>query len=360
MIQYELKFSSEYKSIEQRRKIMLTKVNQQSWHAHTPLPATRTVSAIDLTSDITSLPKYGMPARGVMAGTPGRDRVSVDAPMAIAQRPFHPDNVRKHIIKTEGQIDWNLFGLATAVRNKSTGETCIINGQHRISLVKTLDPTVLEVPAHIIDEDDEQYVARLFGLMNGGASNAVTREERLWADIVARDPHALAIESMLVRCNLGCGIVNSQNSDGKPNIQVNVATFEKCLAVGDEATVKAVSLIRCAYPTVTKNIDQQLLGLVTFLGLDEYKKIMDSNTQVGQRFVYWFTTVLPESTSFDKGLKFFANRNWSPSWEVGIAFGIATKFKYWLNVKGYPSITMITLKNIKQKNMRKFEEDHED
>lgn len=338
---------------------MLTKTTTQLWHAHTPIPQTRIVDPIELNDELKSLPLYNTAPRGVMAGTPGRDRVSVDAPMAIAQRPFHPKNVCKNIIKTKGQIDWNLFGLVTAVRNKKTGETCIINGQHRISLIKTLDPSIKEVPAHIIDEDDEVYVAKLFGYMNGGASDAVTREERLWADIVAQDPHALNIERILVKCGLGCGIVNEFDTRGNRNVQVNIAGFEKCIAIGEDKTLKALALIRKAYPNEKKNIDQQLLGLTSFLGISEYAKLMDPKTKLAQRFDHWFTTVVPESLSFDKGLKFFTHRNWAPSWEDAIAYGIAKKFRFWLSVKDYPQIGMTMLNDLKRRNSMKFEDDNE-
>jgi hypothetical protein len=338
-------------------EMMLTKTTPQSWHAHTPIPQTRIVDPIELDDELKSLPLFGAPPRGVMAGY---ERVSVNAPMAIAQRPFHPKNVRKNIIKTKGQIDWNLFGVATAVRNKKTGETCIINGQHRISLIKTLDPSIKDVPAHIIEEDDEVYVAKLFGYMNGGASDAVTREERLWADIVAQDPQALNIERILVKCGLGCGIVNELDSKGNRNIQVNVAGFEKCIAIGEDETIRALALIRKAYPQEKKNIDQQLLGLTTFLGIREYDKIMDPTTKLSQRFDEWFINVVPQSLSFDKGLKFFANRNWAPSWEDAIAYGIAKKFRFWLGVRGFPQIGMTTLNDLKRRHSKKFEDEDEE
>jgi hypothetical protein len=336
---------------------MLTKTQPQTWQAHTPIPPTRIVDAIELDDELKSLPLFGASPRGVMAGY---ERVSVDAPMAIPQRPFHPKNVRKNIIKTKGQIDWNLFGVATAVRNKKTGETCIINGQHRISLIKTLDSSIKDVPAHIIEEDDEVYVAKLFGFMNGGASDAVTREERLWADICAQDSHALNIERILKKCDLGCGIVNEFDAKGNRNTQVNVAGFEKCIAIGEDETIRALTLIRKAFPQEKKNIDQQLLGLTTFLGIQEYDKIMDPSTKLSQRFDDWFVNIVPQNLSFDKGMKFFANRNWAPSWEDAIAYGIAKKFRFWLGVRGFPQIGMTTLNELKRRHMKKFEDQDEE
>jgi hypothetical protein len=338
---------------------MLTKTQPQPWHAHTPIPPTRAVESIPIDEEIKTLPLYGT-SRGIPAGTPGRDRVSVNAPMAIAQRPFHPNNVRSNIIKTKGQIDWNLFGLVTAVRNKKTGEMCIINGQHRISLVKTLDSTITDVPAHVIDEDDDQYIARLFGLMNGGASHNVTREQRLWASICEGDPDALYIESMLVKCGLGCGIVNEFDSKGNRNIQVNVAGFEKCLKVGAAETLRAVDLIRRAFPKIKANIDIQLFGLVTFLGFNEYQKIVNPTTVLAQRFDEWFIKIVPQALTFDKGLKFFTHRSWAPNWETAVAYGIAKKFRLYLSVNGYPPIGLTTLNEIKRRMSHKFEEEEEE
>lgn len=314
-----------------------------NWLAHTPVPPTRQVPAIEIDDQIQQL--LGKPHRGQPAST---TCVSVDTPMAIAQRPFHPGNVRRFILRTHGQIDWNLFGVVTAVRNRSTGETTIINGQHRISLVKTLDPAIQDVPAHIIDEDDEIYVAKLFGYMNGGAAVSVTREERLWADIVAQEKSALVIESALVQAGLACGIVNAYDADGNPNIQVNVAGFEKCLALGLDHTLRAVSLIRSAWPTARK-FDQQLLGLVKFLSIAEYQDLSEPKRVISQRFDTWFTTVLPQLISIE-GFKFRVNRNWAPNWETAIAFGIAKKFRHWLGVRGYPQIGLTTLNDIRRRS----------
>jgi hypothetical protein len=204
------------------------------------------------------------------------------------------------------------------------------------------------------------YEAKLFGYMNGGASDAVTREERLWADIVAQDPQALNIERILVKCGLGCGIVNEFDKSGNRNTQVNVAGFEKCVAIGEDNTLRALTLIRKAFPKEKKNIDQQLLGLTTFLGIQEYDKIMDTTTKLSQRFDDWFVNVVPQNLSFDKGMKFFANRNWAPSWEDAIAYGLAKKFKFWLGVRGYTQIGMTTLNDLKRRHMKKFEGEDEE
>lgn len=325
---------------------MLTKVNQPAttWLAQTPIPQTRIVEPIEIGPTVKLL--LGKTPRGVMA--PGA-RVSVDTPMARAQRPFHANDVLRHIIKTNGQIDWNLFGMVTAVRNNKTGEMVIINGQHRISLVKTLDPTIKDVPAHIIDEDDETYIARLFGLMNGGASRPVTREERLWADIVAGEPDALRIEALLIKCGLACGMVNEFDpKTKKPNLQINIAGFEKCLAYGEKETEYGVALIRQAFPEARK-IDQQLIGLVRLLVVPDYKNFMDPSTKMAQRFVQWFTTIVPQAFSFET-LKYKKYRN-TGKWQDGIAYGLAKDFRHWLGVKKYPLIGLQTVTEIYKKGV---------
>ena len=300
------------------------------------------VEAIPMDDKLSAI-TYAKKPKGTPAGDPITQRVSVDSEMFVAQRPFHPKNVRDFIVKTDGRLDWNLFGFVTAVKLKD-GTTKIVNGQHRISLVKTLDPTITEVPAHIIHEDDPEYIAKLFGYMNGGASRPVTREERLWAEIIANDPTALKTAYWLKKCKLACGMVNQYDDKGRPTdwIQVNVAGFEKCLKHSETATEMAVDLIKKAFPKQKKNIDQQLLGLVVFLTTNEYRDILTPTKVISSRFIEFFTKDLPKIMKFE-ALKFKVYRNTS-KWEVGIAYGIAKKFRHWLEVNDYPLIGLQTIK----------------
>ena len=163
-----------------------------------------------------------------------------------------------------------------------------------------------------------------------------------------------------MKCGLGCGLVNEFDCKGNRNIQVNIAGFEKCIAIGEDETIRALTLIRTAYPDERKNIDQQLLGLTTFLGIREYDKIMDPTTKLSQRFDEWFVNIVPQSLTFHKGLKFFVHRNWAPTYEDAMAYGIAKKFRFWLGVRGFPQIGMTMLNDLKRRHSKKFEEEDEE
>ena len=153
-------------------------------------------------------------------------QVSVDTPMDESQRDFNEADVIRYIDKSQA-LDWNLFGVVTVIE-RTDGTQTMINGQHRTSIVKTLAPNEKTVPAHIIKTDDKEYAAKLFAYLNGVASRNVSREQLLWAEVLAADAGALELKQHLITCSLACGKVNQGN-----NIpQIKRATFEKCVRFG--------------------------------------------------------------------------------------------------------------------------------
>ena len=104
-----------------------------------------------------SLPKKVEKYIGHERGTwaPG-DRIPVDIPLARCQRPYRARNVYKYIAEVQG-LNRDLFGYAKAVRRRSDGQLALIDGQHRINLVKIISPQTKEVPAQIITVDDEDF-----------------------------------------------------------------------------------------------------------------------------------------------------------------------------------------------------------
>lgn len=278
---------------------------------------------------------------GQVWGTPAKgDRIPIDTPMHKSQRPYKKQNVYKYIAKVKG-LDWNLFGYATAVKRKSDGALAIINAQHRIGVVKIVAPWVTEVPAHVIEVDDQQfetYASELFSQFNGTVSKGLSNEELFWSQVLARDSDALNVERVLIKCGLSCGEVNkSPNTD-----PVVYATFNKCLKIGENATVRAVELMKKGFKTVA---DDPLHGLTFLLGLDEYKILGDSNTKIGQDFELWFTQAIPTFHSVND-LKFKKYRN-NPSWQKGIAFGLMKSFaKYQRNHSKTAPPKLATIKKI--------------
>lgn len=264
---------------------------------------------------------------GVVVGTkaPCLSEVSVDTPMDPSQRDFNPNDVIKYISKSQG-LDWNLFGYATVVEDPKTGLRTMINGQHRTSIVKTLAPDVKTVPAHIIRTDDPQYAAKLFAYLNGVASRNVSREQLLWAEVLAGDPVALKIKQQLIYCDLSCGKVNA--APGRRDI--SRAAFEKCVKLGVEETRYAAQLISLAYPKQV-SFDNLIHGLVRLLTLEPYTKLMNLERALGKNFAKWFVEVLPQSFTYKESTKIVVRTD---PWQNSIAYGLYSKFYNWMDNQG--------------------------
>jgi hypothetical protein len=276
---------------------------------------------------------------GVVVGSkaPCLSEVSVDTPMDPSQRDFNPNDVIKYISKSQG-LDWNLFGYATVVEDPKTGLRTMINGQHRTSIVKTLAPDVKTVPAHIIRTDDPQYAAKLFAYLNGVASRNVSREQLLWAEVLAGDPAAIELKQKLIYCDLACGKVNA----APDRRDISRAAFEKCSKLGVEQTRYAVQLISMAYPKQV-NFDNLVHGLVRLLTLEPYTKLNDVNKALGKHFAEWFITVLPQSFTYKESTKIVVRTD---PWQNSIAYGLYYKFYNWMDQKGLKNPSLPSKKTI--------------
>lgn len=260
--------------------------------------------------------------------------VSVDTPMADAQRDYNPADVIRYI-ETSGGLDWNLFGYVTVIE-KNDGSRVMINGQHRTGLVKTIAPNEKEVPAHIIKTDDPQYAARLFGLMNGVASRNVNGEQLLWAQVLAEDTGALNTKRVLEQCGLACGKVN----DAPGRIQVKRSNFEKCIKMGEDATIRAVELCKKAFPD--GKFDNLLSGLVRLLTITDYKSFGNSQIEIGKRFETWFTTILPMG-GYKKATYPDMRIN---TWYNAIAYGLYTDFHSYMKYNKWQCPTGKSIKAV--------------
>jgi hypothetical protein len=251
--------------------------------------------------------------------------VSVDTPMDPSQRDFNPNDVIKYISKSQG-LDWNLFGYVTVVENPNTGQQTMINGQHRTSIVKTLAPRVKTVPAHIISTADPQYAAKLFAYLNGVASRNVSREQLLWAEVLAGDAEAIKIQQKLVYCDLACGKVNAESG----RRLVSRATFEKCVKLGLNETRYAASIIARAYPD-RDDFDNLLYGLVKLLSLESYRGLMDTSKTLGKKFDEWFVNHFARNHTYKESTNIVTRTD---PWCNSIAYGIYKKFFDWMKREG--------------------------
>ena len=288
---------------------------------------------------------------GKIRGTPAEsDKVSVDTPMAYAQRPYNEADVIRYIDKSQG-LDWNLFGHVTVIERISDGKRTMINGQHRTGLAITIDPSIKEVPAHIIKTDDEEYAARLFGLMNGVASRNVSAEQLLWAEVLSKDPDALNIKRILELCDVACGKVNE--APGRK--QVKRAGFVKCIQFGEKETILAVNLIKKAYPK-TDNFDNLLSGLVRLLTLADYRDLSNSNYKIGERFQDWFIDIMPLVLSYKEST--FPKYRQGP-WYNGIAYGLMKTFRTYLDRCDLAALPIGPIQKIYEKSFKDAEDSDE-
>ena len=263
------------------------------------------------------------------------DRIPVDTPLAACQRPYKARNVYKYITEVKG-LDRNLFGYATAVKRRSDGKLALINGQHRINLVKIISPATLEVPAQVIEVDDadfETYGSRLFQQSNGRVSKGLSNEELFKSSVLAQDPEALNIKSVIDQLGLSIGEVNASAN----NLPVVYAGFVKCLKLGEAETRRAVDLLKAGFGSVA---DDPLHGLVFLLSQPEYADLGNPSVAVGKHFEQWLTKAVPMFHGIND-LKFKKYRQ--GAWEKGIAYGLAQSFAKFQRNKNMaaPSITPI-------------------
>jgi len=260
-------------------------------------------------------PHIGHPAPG--------ETIDINTPLHPVQRPLKRNAILKYI-EMIGTVDWNMFGYATAV--ELDGQRYVIDRQHGMSLVKTIAPHVTHVPAHIIriDKNDEEYAAKLFAYLNGVASTKPSQEEILWAELIAREPHAINIENVLIQAELSCGMIN------EGHMQISRSTIEKCIKLGVVETLYAAKLIKAAYPN-RKECNQLFHGLVYLLSLDAYKGYM-GNLTLGKMFRQWMTSDFPDNNTYnDAKFKKYQPTN---AWQVGVAYGLNKQFRHWMDRKG--------------------------
>ena len=287
---------------------------------------------------------YGSPAPFTL--------VPANTQMDKCQRKFYPEQVQQYIEKHKG-LNWKTFGYVTVVRYPD-GSMRMINGRHRTSVALTIDPTITEVPAHIVDVANEEEAAVLFAAMNGDSSKNLKTEELFWSQVIAKDPDALQVKSALEKCGLACGKVNQYDDQGNLNTQVKLANFKKCLKFGVRETEIIVSYIKQAYPRATE-FDNLLSGATRLVTINEYKTLLNKNLEIGNRFETWFTTILPNTKTITQ-TNFKKYRN-TTQWYNGVAYGLYQLFKVYMSNNGYVCPAVKSIKDIYEAGVADEEED---
>lgn len=252
---------------------------------------------------------YGQPAPG--------NTIPVNTPLAEMQRKLNRKKVEEYIVLSKG-VDWNLFGYATAVRFPN-GDLKVINGQHRIEVVKEVLPGVKEVPAHIINVTDAQYAAGLFDKMNGAASATLKSEEQFFARIHAGDTNANALKTVLEKTSFSVGQVN----DLPGNRAIKYANFVKCVKFSEIAFLQAAKVIDEVWPDGPVD-DNLLSGMARLFSLEPYTEVANPSRPIGGRFIEWLKSCKTVGIS-QKQLAFKSLRNAGP-WYDAAAYGLARSF----------------------------------
>jgi hypothetical protein len=272
-------------------------------------------------------------------------RIPIDTPLAKCQREYKKQNVYKYIAEVRG-LDKDLFGYAKAARRKSDGALALIDGQHRINLVKIISPTTREVPAQIIDVSDErfeEYCADHFHKSNGTVQKGLSNEEQFYARVLARDTKALDIERVLKIAGLKCGKVN----DMPDTYSVDYATFVKCLKLSVPFTIRAVELLTKGFKSANTNV---LHGLVFLFSHSHYSELADPKKAVGRHFEEWLTVGVPQFHGIND-LKF--SKYQQGAWQKGVAYGIAQAFAKGQRNRGLYAPTVSEIEEIYRKGYQK-------
>lgn len=257
-------------------------------------------------------------------------QIPINTPLAECQRDLYENNIKEYI-KISGGLDWKLFGYVTAVRypaGKYDVDLEIINGQHRMSLAKTIDPSITEVPAHIIDCDTKEEAYRYFGLLNGGASRSVSAEERFWSMVLAQDPTAKMHESYLIRAGLSCGKVNKSPTNSNPSVKY--PNFKKAVDMGIDEMLLSSSILIKGYFKKKGNWSEILFTGLT-RAISFYPDLKDINSPAYTYLRQWLENDMPTAMPNLKKLQYKKYQNTS-DWSWGVARGLIDDF-----VDAYPA-----------------------
>lgn len=222
-------------------------------------------------------------------------------------------------IKQAGGLDWHLFQPLNVVR-KSTGQVEVIDGQHRLEILRMVMPEQKTAPCRVIETDDDREAARLFTQLNLKLIKRVKDTDLLWAEIIEGDRKALKIEKVLKDLGLRTGRVNQDQG----TMSVDLPNFRRSLNWGEAETRRAVGLYQQAWPEEKQINGDVLTGMVRLLTFDHYRKDLAPGTMYGDDFDHWFVAVFQH---LDVNRAKYENyRNARSGWYDGVAWGLLEDF----------------------------------
>lgn len=138
---------------------------------------------------------------------------------------------------------WDHFG-AVVLAPQADGRFTVTDGQHRVKAAK-LHPAVTHVPAMITSLEGVAAEADNFLTINRNRK-AVSSIEIFWAGVASGDPRTLRIRDCLAQA--GCEVVASQAAYKVGHTAAVTALGRSLDRYGDAATVRALKVIRAAWP----------------------------------------------------------------------------------------------------------------
>jgi len=285
---------------------------------------------------------YGTPA-------PGK-RVSVNTALAFSQRDLRMQKVKDYAYQQNG-VNWDHFGYIKVVEY-ADGKLEVLDGQHRLQLVKDLLPEVKEVPAHVIPGTPE-YAAKTFVTLNDTGITSLNADDKYWALCVAKDSKALMLKSVLEKTRYSIGKVNAK-SRHRP---LRFPNAQKAIGFSANAFIRSCEICDDVWPT-GRISDQLISGMSKLLSIPEYEAIGDPNKKIGKDFVEWLRFVngaIPSNVQ--KALEFGKHKNQGP-WYNATAYGLCNAFMKRQRYEGKTHINIKVIKDIWERTDEAFSDEY--
>ena len=279
---------------------------------------------------------------GRESGTPAPgNTVPVNTPMAISQRDLNTKRVDEYICK-HGGVNWDLFGYVKAMRLPNGG-LVIIDGQHRINLVKRVLPRTECVPAHIV-EGTAELAAKYFDDLNSGSTKTLNSEEKFWAKLQAGDAFAKMIADCVQHTDYALGKFNKQGN----TVNLKYANTVKAIRMGKDHFLTACAVTHTVWPQQT-GVDNLISGMTRLFQV--YPELGNPELKIHHNFVQWLRDLKRTLNVKPKNLEFKKYRN-NGAWYDAVAYGLARKYFQMIRERGHTTPPLNKIKEIWEQGAR--------